>query len=230
MYFTRYPTTKYNISGVKPPVIQTVTDLSFRLAFIRNALGNANTYYKYTIQDKDRPETLSHRVYGDPAFYWVILYANDILDPIHDWPLDLESFNRFIINKYGSIASAKSGVHHYEKVIRVDNFSLDTVNTTRFEVDEVKSTDDALDVPYDYYTGTGSLAETQSVTTHDVDGKSVQITINRDFVSYYDYENDLNEKKRDIKLVRPEHLTKVMAEFNALTTPQNKKKFIRELR
>jgi hypothetical protein len=41
--------------------------------------------------------------------------------------------------------------------------------------------------------------------------------ISRNAVSNYDYELELNEKKRFIKLIKPEYYGSIMREFSALT-------------
>ena len=41
---------------------------------------------------------------------------NNIIDPIWEWPLTTTLFRKFLENKYGSVAIAKTTVHHYEYI------------------------------------------------------------------------------------------------------------------
>ena len=44
---------------------------------------------------------------------WLIFLANNIVDPYYSWPLTQNTFQDFIISKYGTIANAKSTIKHY---------------------------------------------------------------------------------------------------------------------
>jgi len=72
----------------------------------------------YDIPDGERPDVTSHRYYGGFEYVWLIFLANNILDPIFDWPLSHDEFRKHIIGKYGSLEAAHSGVHHYEEIIQ----------------------------------------------------------------------------------------------------------------
>jgi hypothetical protein len=135
-----------------------MTNLLVR-AKIRDAVkNNSYTYYTYRISDADRPDILAAKYYGNGSYTWAIFYANDIMDPLTDWPLTQNNFNSFIIKKYGSIQISQLTPHHY----LLDN---------QYIID--KST----------YEDVNLAANRKSV------------------VSNYVYENDLNDAKRDIKVV-----------------------------
>ena len=105
----------------------------------------------YYVQDGDTPEILAERAYGDAGAGWIIMYANEIYDPLYDWPLDYESFNKYIIGKYGSIAAAKTRVHHYEKIITRTETESGTITETRFNITPTRYTFQT-DVPFSYWT------------------------------------------------------------------------------
>lgn len=216
-YFRRFPSIPYDIAGKQFTNYETPTNIFFRLRIMREVLSNISTYYEYLIKDEETPEIIADKVYGDPESHWIILLANDIVDPQYDWPLNSRSFNNFIIDKYGSIATAKTQIHHYEKVIVRENQSEDTTTETRFVINQEKLTDNSLDVPYDYYEGTGSLAETAAVSTYNLgDGKTVIETISRDDITVYDWEYNLNEEKRNIKIIRPRYYSQIQSEFRTI--------------
>ena len=217
-FFDKFPTIAYDIEGKQLSNYQEVTNIFFRLGIIQSILSNISAYYEHTIADDETPEILAERVYEDPEAHWLILLANNIVDAQYDWPLNSRQFQAYIDNKYGSVANAKTQIHHYEKVItREESFSGVTTET-RFVVNQTKLTNNDLDVPFDYYEGTGSLPETQSVSTHDLgEGRTVIEIVKREAISFYDYENALNDEKRSIKIIKPEFYGQIIEEFNDMT-------------
>jgi hypothetical protein len=62
-----------------------------------------------------------------------------------------------------------------------------------------------------------SLVATTDFSTYEVDGRTVFETISRDRISYYDYEDKLNESKRQIKIIHPRYYLQIMGEFDSIT-------------
>lgn len=218
-YFDKFPGIVYDIDGKQRTNYQSVTNIFFRIRVIREVLSNISTYYEHIISDNDTPEILAEKVYGDAEAHWVILLANDILDPHYDWPLNSDSFAKYIINKYGSIENAQTTYHHYEKVISREESFSGTVTETRFTINEanlaINLASSQANVPYDHY---GSLAETQSVSTYNLpQDRTVIEIISRDRITNYDYENALNESKRNIKIIKPEYYAQILDEFNNMS-------------
>lgn len=90
-----------------------VTNILVRAKVREFVLNNAAVYYKYKIEDGERPDTLSSKYYGNSNYTWVIFYANNIYDPIFDWPLTNEQFNSYLTNRFGSLQVAHQTPHHY---------------------------------------------------------------------------------------------------------------------
>jgi hypothetical protein len=214
-FFDLFPKISYDIAGNQYSTFQNVTNIFFRVRVLREILGNISAYYEYIVSDDMTPEILAEAIYGDPEGHWVILMANNIVDAQFDWPLNTTCFNNYIIGKYGSIATAQTRIHHYEKVIRREESSTGTTTETRFIINEDKYTNNDLDVPYDYYNG---LAETQSVETFNLEDDTTVVQISyREAITCYDYENALNEAKRTIKVIKPEYYGQIVRELDELT-------------
>ena len=235
-FFNLFPRTRYTLSNSKYPEYQLVTDILFRTAIIKEVLTNSSSYIKYVVRDGDTPDILAAKVYNDPEAHWMILYANDMVDPQFDWPLTSSVFPKYIVDKYRAMAEADEGqplqdfeviawtqnltnpasIHHYEKVIKRVNNAAQTESETRFIINKSKLTDNELDVPYDYY---DNLADVQDVTpvNLEIDGQTVIETVYREAVTYYDYEEKLNEEKRNIRIIKKEFYPQVVEEFRALT-------------
>ena len=237
-YFDKFPLIPYQISGVKYSRFQTIRNLLFRTSIIREALTNSSAYMRYIIQDGDTPEILASKIYGDSQAHWMILYANDMLDAQYDWPLTSSVFPKYIADKYRSMAKEDLGlertpedyeviswtqdltndasVHHYEKVVIRENQAEQITEETRFKINKSLLTDDELGVPHDYYDG---LPVVQDVvpTNLTIDGQTIIETVYGNKVTYYDYEDELNEAKRTIRIIKKEYYNQLNTEFGVLT-------------
>lgn len=215
-FFDKFPKVRYDINNtIVNKKYENVTDVFFRIAYMKEVLANASSYYVYELEDGDTPEILADKVYSDAGAAWMIIYANQILDPQFDWPLPYEAFLKHIIDKYGSVETAKTTIHHYEKVItRTDTSGPeDVVTEVRLVVNKSSLTDNTLSVPFDNY---DDLPETQSVATFNISGRTVTEIIKRDAISMFDYEQQLNENKRIIKVIKKEYYGRIMKEFDSL--------------
>lgn len=74
----------------------------------------------------------------------------------------------------------------------------------------------------------GGLSVTGTQEYMEVDGDTVIITTRADVISNYDYEFELNESKRHIKVIKPMYYAQIMEEFNNITGNPNQN-FIRRL-
>ena len=216
-FFTFFPKISYDIQGKRFSNYQLTTNIFFRLRVIREVLGNITTYYEHLIQDSDTPEILAEKVYGDSEAHWIILMANDIYDPQYDWPLNYDAFNKYIIKKYGSIETAKTTYHHYEKVIRREESDSGIISEFRYVINSANVANMSIHlsqtIPYDSYE---NLIE-QDVKTLNQSGITIVEITSKDRISNYDYENSANEAKRNIKIIKPEYYRQIMNEFMNLT-------------
>lgn len=236
-FFNLFPKTLYTFSNNQYPEYQQIVNILFRTAFIKEVLYNTSAYIKYTVKDGDTPEILASKVYKDPSAYWIILYANDIVDPQFDWPLTTTAFDKYMVDKYRSMAEADEGqtlqdyqviawtqnttnpnsIHHYERVVRRENKSVQSVSEFRYVIDKEQLTNNNLTVPYDNY---ADLPDAQGVTPIDltIDGETIVEVEYGNSVTYYDYESELNEKKREIRIVKSEYYPQIVREFEALVS------------
>jgi hypothetical protein len=70
-------------------------------------------YTPYIVQDGERPDYVSYKLYGSTDYDWIILLANDIHSLYDDWPKNSVDLELYIIEKYGSLTSAMSNVKYY---------------------------------------------------------------------------------------------------------------------
>lgn len=78
------------------------TNLMVRGKIVQLINEKSILFYNYRIKDSDRPDLLSEFYYGNSDYTWILFYANEIYDPIHQWPLFYSEFNSHINKKYGN--------------------------------------------------------------------------------------------------------------------------------
>lgn len=119
-----------------------------------------------------------------------------------------------------------NSVHHYEKQIIRYNQTDDVTLEIRYEVNGTNltsvSSNTVSNIPYEFYTSANTsdpraLEFTQAVETFDIDGKTIVQTSKGLAITYYDYENQLNENKRLIRIIKPEYYAQIIQEFKKLT-------------
>jgi hypothetical protein len=130
----------------------------------------------------------------------------------------------------------ENSIHHYEKRITRYNATDDTTLQINLEVNQTAYTfylnSSLQNVPYDFYTGNPgdprALEFNGSFETFNVNGKTINQTISGAAITYYDYENELNESKRLIKVIKSEYYTQIIKEFKALTDTRTER-YLRRL-
>ena len=184
-YFQHYPQINYDITGIKPTKTKTVINLMANAklrSIIKNDIIN---YFSYSIPESERPDITSFKIYGDVKYTWLIFLINEIYDPIFDWPLNSREFGNYVKNKYGTLAAAKNGVHHYEKIVRQRIEATGTTEAIPLACLEVDiTTYDALDAA------------------------------DRNIVYCYDWEITRNDAKREIKLIDRRYVAEILSEHS----------------
>jgi hypothetical protein len=226
-FFDLFPRVAYDAQNGLYSNLDNVTNIFFRLRILREVLSNNSSYYEYIIKNTDTPEILAFNVYGDSQAHWVILMANEILDPQYDWPLNERNFTKYIIKKYGTVEQAKTTYHHYEKVITREESFTGITTETRFVINQSNVANEMVTgAPYDTYDSleeqsfeTFNMGFTTSNTTNSQanTGRTVIQITSKDRISNYDWEIEENEKKRTIKVIKPEFYSRIILEFDNIT-------------
>lgn len=106
-------------------------------------------------------------------------------------------------NGYIVLANTSGSAKPYQFLIGASSAANGTVLKT-----------DIPAAPMDAY---NTLVDTTDFSTYEVAGRTVFETISRDRVSYYDYEERLNEDKRQIKIIQPQYYMQIMSELDNIT-------------
>ena len=185
-----------------------LTNLMARVDIIPSLLKNPLLFYSYDLKDSDRPDILAHKYYDDSDKYWMVLYANEIMDPLYDWPLNSQQFDAYLTNKYSEAAGGDafvlsyttSTVQEYRKIITTyDSTSLETTIKT-------------VVVDLTTYNSITAASTTKTFSS----GASVTRTLSKSAVSIYDYEIELNEAKQNIKLINSAYSNQLEKDLKTL--------------
>jgi len=102
-FFKQFPTTAYQFEPNQPT---SVTDI-FRHVDVNNELvSDINSYTYYEIEDGERPDNVSQKLYGTPDFYWTFFIVNETLkNGIDDWPKSYSSIEAELELEYDPLGS-----------------------------------------------------------------------------------------------------------------------------
>lgn len=160
----------------------------FKRAKLRTDIVNVITAFNYyQIQDNQRPDIIAQKLYDDAELDWVILITNNITNIREEWPLSNQDLYKHMIEKYGSDENI-SGIHHYETTEVRDEYNRLVVPS-------------GLQVDSNY-----------SITYSKLDNALVTVSPVKS-VTNYEYEVDKNEKKRLIRILKPQYLSVVITDM-----------------
>ena len=196
-YFNYFPKVGYSIE--KPNKYEYVTSLVSRFGIEDQLKENSAVFYTYQVRDGETPEIIASKVYGSSERHWIILMMNNVVDPQYDWPLSYSAFNEYVKSKYSTpeyADTANTGISGLTWAQNVDNvYSYYKVVT--------KTTSSNTNIEkYEVDSNTYSTIVNTSDNYVLQDGTSININVTKETKSYYNYEMDLNEEKRKIKILK----------------------------
>ena len=170
-----------------------VKNLFKRVTLREDIYSNLMYFTKYSINGDDRPDNVANQIYSDPTLDWLVLLANNITHIPTEWPMAQNDFDRFLLDKYDNYDSLENGVHHHETV-------------------EVKDSNDVTMVP------AGLEVSSDFTTTYYdyfISGMVTKLDITRP-VTNYEYEEKIENKKRNIYILKQEYVSVVMDDIEEL--------------
>jgi len=206
LYFDTFPlvvATDYKNNAIL------LTNLMARVDIIPSLLRNPLLFYSYDLKESDRPDILAHKYYDDSNKFWMILYANQIMDPLFDWPLTSQQFDAYLKSKYSVAAGGDAFVLTYTtSTIKEYRKTITTYDSTSLE-----TTTKTVVVDLTTYNSITTGSTTKSFGT---DKASVTRTISKSAVSIYNYEVELNEAKQNIKLINSSYSNQLENDLKTL--------------
>lgn len=191
-FFKNFSTLYYDVNKDRELVI----DILKRAMMRSNVVNNVEAYLEYTVKEGDSLQSISYKLYGSTYPFWVIMLINQELNPYYTLPLSEEVLKRQAIVKYGEDNLYE--IHHYE------DKEGNVVDSPAFKKPYE-------DVYYRVINGQEIIINNDLIT--DEQKKNIDAILP---ISNWQYEIKENEKKRNIKLLRPEYINYVINEFNAM--------------
>jgi hypothetical protein len=113
----------------------------------------------------------------------LILMTNNIVDPLFEWPLGVREFESYLKGKYGSLAAAHSTVHEYRKILNEQSVLFDGTIVPRRTLVVDETTYNTLSEP------------------------------DRESISKYQYEDELNDSRRDILYIPSNRVSSILSDI-----------------
>jgi hypothetical protein len=207
-YFNYFPKTFYSANNNNTG-LDSVTNITARFGFENSLKQNSSAFYKYNIQESDTPEIIARKFYDNSERHWIVLLFNDILEAQYDWPLNEKTLVNYVDAKYTANGSANT------KVQTGLAWAMDTNNVHAYYKIVTRTSFDGTQTIEKLKVDSNTYANvTQSTNTFNLnDGTTITQVVTKEKESYYQYEVDLNDTKREIKLLKPEFVSSVEKEF-----------------
>jgi len=229
-YFRYFPKMRYDLDGNGST--REVVDI-FRLSKIITDYKDDITFYRtYVIQDGERPDHVSQKLYGEQEYYWTFFIINkELKNYYEDWPktsgeLEISVKQRYpgyifkydgfdLVNKFVIGETLRGMISGATCTIDMINTNLGWVKISNIVGDfvpgELVRGDTTLDQinhgGVDFYYNANHHFE-------NADGEYVwRGEPGAAAVSISDYEKNVNELKREIRVIRPEFVGKVKRQF-----------------
>lgn len=179
-YFRQLPDFKYKnpLTSSNQSDNYIIAKNPFLRAKVRDDVLADTTFLKsYIIKEGIRPMDVAEEWYGSPEYDWIVLTTANIINVKSDWPMSSKVLYDYTLNKYG----------------------VEDMNATAFyETTEIKDAQGRLILP------AGKVVDKDFSIPHpDTHNISLNPVIG---ISNYLSETRENERKRNIKIMRPEYL------------------------
>ena len=162
-----------------------------RITLKQDVYQDLSFFTKYKVEGDDRPDNVAFKEYGRSDLDWIVLTSNNILNIQSEWPMPQFEFDKYLIEKYGTYDNLNNTHHH--------------------ETTELKNNDDVIIVQK------GLRVESNySITYFEDSGMVTQNPVVE--VTNYQYEEQLNDSKRNIFLLKDIYLNVIIDDFQDLMT------------
>ena len=200
MFFSKLPNIEYTPQRVQYKFTNqdfVVAKNIFKFITIDNSAYATDIFTELQLNQGVRPDQVSEAVYNDPNYDWVILLTNKIIDTKNDWPLNNDEIEKLVTKKYPNAFSIK----HWETK-EVKNDIGEIVQPGGMIVYYDPSDPDSYRLRY---------IKSYNPFVEEIENGSTLLLSK----SYYDYEQELNNKRRFIQVLKPAFLNPFVKLFQA---------------
>jgi hypothetical protein len=169
----------------------------FKGLSINNSVYTTDLFKEFQLRDGVRPDQVAEAVYGDSSYDWVILLTNKIVDLKNDWPLSNSEFEKLITKKYTNPHLVKN---YLTKEVKNDIGEI--ILPSGLEVYYNPNDQDSFKITY--------IKSYNPIVEETENGATLLTSI-----TYYEWEQQLNEEKRVLQVLKPDYLETFVKIFNA---------------
>jgi hypothetical protein len=197
MFFEKFPLLQYTLDDGKS--YQFIPDILRRVALADKLKQDSSYFEEYDIKDGETPEIVAEMKYGDSQLHWIILMANNIIDPRFDWHLSYYNLVEYCKGRDGEAHIDK--LHHY---VNIQEYSVNGYRSMR---------EDST------FLNPGTIELEQSNQNIQVNLVLQSFQTGKLFpVSNLMFEDAQNEKRRRIIILSPQIVSTIETSFNSLIT------------
>jgi hypothetical protein len=183
---------------------------------------NLAFFEKYKIVGDDRPDNVAFEIYKDSSLDWVVLLSNNVLNIQSEWPLPQTDFDRFVLDKYGTM---EEKVKYYKTRYGISNVNENSIpggeeiayqvlydGIHHYETIEIKNTQGVTIVPAGL-----QVDSSYSVSYYDF-FTDLQVTTGNlaTPITNYEYEEKVENDKRNIYILKPRYLNIVFDDMEEI--------------
>lgn len=233
MYFEDISQFLYDFEIKGQRTLKLVKDITHNVRVRREILSNITLYDTYDYRDGDTPEIIAERVYGSAIYHWVVMLCNERLNYIDDFPLPTVEFEKHVRAKYGDVVelaltsavlssnvfkvASTSGLEAGWQIIfkqtgqltSTESYIVSIDSPTQFTIADTVSVPISEQIVIDPVYGVHHYINLDGFIVDEWDPDGVP-------VSNYQYEDEVNESKRNIKLISPSLLNTILKNYKDL--------------
>jgi hypothetical protein len=241
-YFRNFPRVDYKFGdefinvGGGDAVFEITQDISSYVDVIDDIKQSASFYSKYTILENDRPDIVSEKIYGTPAYHWTFYIMNDNIRT-YGWPLTMieleKKVKRDFPHKYIETRADLTGTHLVgERTQGAQSGAIGTIEKRFLDLGVIIVDADDSFQKGEVITNAGTPDTTQSIAVaatgfeynaprYYTDGDGLRVDIDPAVgpgallteVTNFDHYVKENEKLREITVIRPDAITSVVGAY-----------------
>ena len=231
MYFKNIKNVAIDVDGSNN--LDKLKNLTAKAKVSDDLINNAGFYQTVEIIDGERPDHLSKRLYNTDEYHWTFLMLNPQIKNIwDDWPMKYSQLVEYCTEKYQYLAADTDDDLN-------DKFTLGEVVTG--SVSNATGTLKEIHVNMGYLV-IEKISDTFTITGETINGVSSADSVTCNFIksqayaphhhtddstgewvprrlagttrfTYIDYESAVTEQNRNLKVIKPEHISSVAREF-----------------
>ena len=102
MYFSDFPLVRYPYYIGDTKEYALARNVLRRVSF-SDQINSAAAFVEYSVKDGETAEDIANRIYGNSGYHWIILLANNVIDPYHGWYMSQNTIEQYINKKYSGV-------------------------------------------------------------------------------------------------------------------------------